>query len=80
MAKQGKRDYKGQAGRHPRRPEQTGAELGQIPTQGAAWEMGETGHSAERGAWNQVFRQGKAYLVYGKTECRMIKWTMEKEV
>lgn len=54
-------------------------ELDQNPTQGAAWEVKEKGHSAERGAWNQVFRQGKAY-VYGKTEYRMIKWAMEKEV
>jgi hypothetical protein len=39
---------------------------------------GEDRSPAERGAWNQVFRQEEEYLAYGKTECRMIKWMMEK--
>lgn len=74
------RGYKGHTGRQPRRQERTGLELSQNPTQGAAWEMEKTGRSADKTAWNQVFRQEEAYLAYGKTEYRMIKWTMEKEV
>lgn len=71
------RGYRGHAGRQPTRQNRQ-SELGQNPTQGR-WRRQVT-QQRERGLWSQVFRQGKAYLAYGKTECGMKKWMMEKEL
>lgn len=57
------------------------AGAGPKPHTGCSLGEGEDRSLGEEGAWKQVFRQEEeAYLAYGKTECRMMKWMMEKEV
>lgn len=68
LAEQGKRSFlvprgfRDSTGRQLRRQGQTQVELGPNPTQDAAGEMEPMGRLAERGAWNQMFRQGTACL------------------
>lgn len=83
LAEQGKRPFcteglQAQAGTHPRKQDQTGLELRQIPHGEQRVRRGDRSLSRER-AWDQVFRQGRR-IWFMEKECRMIKWTMEKDV
>ena len=46
----------------PRRQEQTQLELGPNATQGAAWEMEKTGHSAQREPGSECLDKGRRHI------------------